>query len=162
MRIALGLIALTAVAAVAPFLTTADVRYRFAERLYQMEQFEAASFLCDKALSRNPNHAPARALRTEVEFILGRGHASSYRGEFDVFMHNHSYIPTAQLLSEIDHALARGERHDGAGEREAGLVEVRKALEFMKWMPEGQDLNARRDRAESLKILLATGGSTDD
>jgi len=135
--------------------------YQIAELLYELGDFEKALLQCEKALQVNPRHAPALALQMELQFILGRGIATSPSTNYDVCMHR-SFIPTAQLLIEIERALQRADEHGAAGDSQAGMAEVRKALEFLKWMAEGEDLNSRRNRAEFLKILLATDGSTDD
>ena len=162
MRIALGMIVLAAVGALALYMTSADARYHSAGLLYQQGDFEKASILCQKALQRNPRHAAARALYTELQFILGRGKATwSHCGEYDRFMRC-SFTSSLELLSKVDQALERANGYRVAEDREAGMVEVRKALEFLKWMPAGSDLEARRNRAEFLKILLASAESTDD
>jgi len=161
MRIALGMISFAAVGVLAFEMTTADIRYQSAELLYQQGEFERASLLCEKTLLLNPHHAPTRALYTEIQFILGRGKATPNTGEYDHFMQG-SFIPRSEHLAMIDQALQRAGEHRAVGAVEAGRVEVRKALEFMKWLPEGNKLSTRRNRAEFLKILLVTDGSTDD
>lgn len=86
MRIALSLIVVAAIVSAALCCTSADVRYRFAERCYEKGHFEAASFLCELALRRNPQHAAARALYTEVQFIQGRGKATPFSCDYSRFM----------------------------------------------------------------------------
>lgn len=86
MRIALSLIVVAAVASAALFCTPADARYRVAERCYEKGHFETAAFLCEMAFRRNPQHAPARALYTEVQFILGRGKATPPSCDYDRFL----------------------------------------------------------------------------
>jgi hypothetical protein len=131
---------------------TAEDRYRLAERFYEAGDFEKSELECQKALRMNPGHAPSRALFTEVSFILGQGKASPSTLDYDRFMG--PMIGYQQLLIEIDNALERAERHRVMGEREAALKEVRKVLEFAKWMPEGVELQDRRHKAEVLKALL--------
>src|SRR5258706_9001377 len=65
----------------------ADEHYRLAERYYQAADFEKAVLECQKALQLSQNHAPARALFTEVQFILGQGKATNTTQEYDKFMH---------------------------------------------------------------------------
>jgi hypothetical protein len=86
MRIALSLIVVAAIASAALLCTSADARYRFAERCYEKGHFETASFLCKMALKRTPRHAPSRALYTEIEFILGRGKATPPSCDYSRFM----------------------------------------------------------------------------
>jgi tetratricopeptide (TPR) repeat protein len=161
MRIALGMLAAAAVAALALFISSAEARYRHAELLYQKGDFEKALLQCEKALQRNPRHAAAGALVTEVQFILGRGKATPATAEYDHFMHG-SLIPGPQVLNDIDQALRRAERHWQAGEREAADFEVRRILEYVKWMPSGAEMDARRHEVEVLQARLATDGSPDD
>lgn len=83
----IGLLALAAVvAALAILLSSADRRYRWADALFERGHFETALFVCEQALQRDPRHRPARALFTELQFILGRGKATPYNGEYDRFM----------------------------------------------------------------------------
>jgi hypothetical protein len=42
------------------------------------------------------------------------------------------------------------------------MKEVRKVREFLKWMPAGDELDARKNWTQYLEILLTTDGSTDD
>ena len=146
-----------AVAAGALFVTSAEALYFSAELLYQKGDFEKAVLRCERALRRNPRHAPAKALFTELQFLLGRGQATPVTGDDDRCMHGGSTI-----LRDIDQALDRADRHRIAGEREAGMTELRKVREYLKWWPAGEELDARRNRAQFLEILLAKEGSTDD
>jgi hypothetical protein len=99
----------------------------------------------------DPSHAPSRALFTEVIFILGEGKPTPITHDYDPYMRTNHY---QQLLIETDNALERAERFRVNGDRDGALREVRKCLEFLKWMPEGVELNRRRDEADLLKIRL--------
>jgi len=161
MRVALGMLAVAAVAAGALYLSSADVRYRHAELLYQKGDFEKALLLCEKALQRNPGHAPTRALYTEIQFILGVGKATPNNGEYDRFMRG-SWISPAILRKDIDHLLVQADHRRLAGNTESAAFDVRKALEFLRWMPEDERAQALRHEAEVLKLRLAADGSPDD
>jgi hypothetical protein len=126
------MIALGAVGVLALVWTSADARYRCAERLFQKGEFENASILCERALLCNPRHAATRALYTELQFILGKGKATPSSGAYDGFMQG-----GLTALTDVDQALQRAQERRAAGDAEAGMIEVRKALEFMKWMPSG-------------------------
>jgi hypothetical protein len=126
---------------------TVDERYRLAERYNQAGDFEKSQRECQRVLQVRPGHALSKELFTEVSFILGQGNVSTGTPGFPVVRYQ-------QPLFEIDHALERAKRHRSMGEREAALREVRKVLEFAKWMPEGVELLDRRNKAKSLEILL--------
>src|SRR5204863_869153 len=79
----------------------ADEHYRLAERYYTAGDFEKAVLECQKALQLSSNHAPARALFTEAQFILGQGKATPTTQEYDKFMHE-ALVRHQQLLIEID------------------------------------------------------------
>ena len=132
-------------------MTVTGGKYRFAERTYQAGDFEKAEVACRRALEWDPSHAPARALFMEVQFILGRGRAfaAPYMGGPQVISH-------PQSLIEIDQAFARADQALGVGDAEAAGRELRKILEFAKWMPTGVEVAARAKRAsEGLKNLSA-------
>lgn len=128
-------------------------RYEFAELLYSEDDFEKALLQCEKVLAVNPRHRPALALEMELLFILGRGKATPYRADYEVYMHR-SFIPSQQLLVEVDNCLERAERHRVDGNREAARIEVRKVLEFLKWMPAGCEFEARSKEAQALRATL--------
>ncbi len=65
---------------------TADSFYRKGEVRYQLGEFEEALEASHRALRLDPHHAPARALFTEVQFILGQGRVTPTSGEYDRFM----------------------------------------------------------------------------
>src|SRR5579862_8680868 len=75
----------------------ADEHYRLAERYYTAGDFEKAEIECQKALELSSNHAPARALYTEVQFILGKGKATPATKEYDSFMQE-ALVRHQQLL----------------------------------------------------------------
>ena len=124
----------------------ADEHYRLAERYYTAGDFEKATIECQKALQLSPNHAPARALFTEVQFILGQGKATPVTEEYDKFM-KEALVRHQQLLIEIDNAYERGKRDYNMGEYDQAEREFRKILEFSKWMPTGVELETRRKSA---------------
>jgi tetratricopeptide (TPR) repeat protein len=121
----------------------ADEHYRLAERYYTAGDFEKAEVECQKALTLSGNHAPARALLTEVQFILGKGKATPATKEYDSFMQE-ALVRHQQLLIEIDNAYERGKRDYNMGEYDNAEREFRKILEFSKWMPTGVELETRR------------------
>jgi Flp pilus assembly secretin CpaC/tetratricopeptide (TPR) repeat protein len=124
----------------------ADEHYRLAERYFQAGDFEKAEIECQKALQLSANHAPSRALYTEVQFILGKGKATPATAEYDKFMHE-ALVRHQQLLIEIDNAYERGKRSYNMGEYDQAEREFRKILEFSKWMPTGVELETRRKAA---------------
>lgn len=124
----------------------ADEHYRLAERYYTAGDFEKAEVECQKALQLSSNHAPARALFTEVQFILGKGKATPATQEYDSFM-KEALVRHQQLLIEIDNAYERGKRDYNMGEYDGAEREFRKILEFSKWMPTGIELETRRKSA---------------
>lgn len=124
----------------------ADEHYRLAERYYTAADFEKAQLECQKALQLSPSHAPAKALFTEVSFILGQGKATPITQEYDRFMHE-ALVRHQQLLIEIDNAYERGKRDYNLGEYEQAEREFRRILEFSKWMPTGVELESRRKAA---------------
>ena len=141
----LAVLLIVGILALAAGLT--DVLYRRAERLYQAGDFERASLWCERALKMNPSHAPARALFTEVQFILGQGKATATTGEYDKYMICDLGVGVhAQTLVEIDHALARAYRTDDTAQ---AALECRKVLEYVKWLPDSAELRAQRDRARA-------------
>ncbi len=121
----------------------ADEHYRLAERQYVAGDFEKATQECEKAIQLNPNHAPARALFMEVQFILGRSKATPVSEEHDKYV-KEALVRHQQLLVEIDQAYERGTRAYNLGEYEQAEREFRKIMEFAKWMPTGIDLETRR------------------
>ena len=124
----------------------ADEHYRLAERYYTAGDFEKAEIECQKALQLSSNHAPARALYTEVQFILGKGKATPATQEYDSFM-KEALVRHQQLLIEIDNAFERGKRDYNMGEYDQAEREFRKILEYAKWMPTGIELETRRKSA---------------
>ncbi|HLY09749.1 MAG TPA: tetratricopeptide repeat protein, partial [Planctomycetota bacterium] len=124
----------------------ADEHYRLAERYYTAGDFEKAEIECQKALELSSNHAPARALYTEVQFILGKGKATPATKEYDSFMQE-ALVRHQQLLIEIDNAFERGKRDYNMGEYDQAEREFRKILEYAKWMPTGIELETRRKSA---------------
>src|SRR5262245_41674271 len=124
----------------------ADEHYRLAERYFQAGDFEKSEIECQKAIQLSANHAPSRALLTEVQFILGKGKATPATQEFDKFMHE-ALVRHQQLLIEIDNAYERGKRSYNMGEYDQAEREFRKILEFSKWMPTGVELETRRKAA---------------
>ena len=124
----------------------ADEHYRLAERYYTAGDFEKAEIEAQKALQLSSNHAPARALLTEVQFLLGKGKATPASQEYDSFM-KEALVRHQQLLIEIDNAFERGKRDYNMGEYDQAEREFRKILEFAKWMPTGIELETRRKSA---------------
>lgn len=128
-------------------------RYPLAERLYAEGDFERALLECERVLQRNPRHAPASALHMELRFILGLLPSPAYDARYEKYMTG-SMISSPQLRLEIDNALARAERHRVAGDYEGALVEVRKAQEFLKWMPAGPEEESQIEQARLLRFRL--------
>jgi Flp pilus assembly secretin CpaC/tetratricopeptide (TPR) repeat protein len=124
----------------------ADEHYRLAERYYTAGDFEKAEIEAQKALQLSSNHAPARALLTEVQFLLGKGKATPASQEYDSFM-KEALVRHQQLLVEIDNAFERGKRDYNMGEYDQAEREFRKILEYSKWMPTGIELETRRKSA---------------
>ncbi len=124
----------------------ADEHYRLAERYYTAGDFEKAEIEAQKALQLSSNHAPARALLTEVQFLLGKGKATPASQEYDSFM-KEALVRHQQLLIEIDNAFERGKRDYNMGEYDQAEREFRKILEYSKWMPTGIELETRRKSA---------------
>jgi Flp pilus assembly secretin CpaC/tetratricopeptide (TPR) repeat protein len=124
----------------------ADEHYRLAERYFQAGDFEKSEIECQKAIQLSANHAPSRALLTEVQFVLGKGKATPQTAEYDKFMHE-ALVRHQQLLIEIDNAYERGKRSYNMGEYDQAEREFRKILEFSKWMPTGVELETRRKAA---------------
>jgi len=136
----------------------ADELYRRAERLYQAGDFEKAVLETQKALQLAPSHAPARALNTEVQFILGQGQATPTTMEYDKFMHE-ALVRHHQVLIEVDNAFERGKRDYARGDFAQADREFRKILEYSKWMPTGVELESRRKAAADM--LGRTGTMAD-
>src|ERR1043166_314532 len=131
----------------------ADEHYRLAERYFQAGDFEKAALECDKAIQINGNHAPARALKMEVEFNLGRGRVTTTSKEYDDYLRE-ALVRHQQTLVEIDNAMATGQRQYNAGDYDKAEREFRKILEYAKWMPTGIELETRRKQA--LDVLART------
>ncbi|HEX7898495.1 MAG TPA: hypothetical protein VF950_12090 [Planctomycetota bacterium] len=122
-----------------------DVRYARAERLFQAGEYEKASLWCERSLQLNPSHAPAKALLTEVQFLLGQGMATPTNGEYDKYMTG-CVVRHQQVDVEIETALARAYRTDDPAQ---GERECRKVLEYAKWLPDSAELRAQHDRARA-------------
>jgi type II secretory pathway component GspD/PulD (secretin) len=131
----------------------ADEHYRLAERYYGAGDFEKAELECEKALKLHTDHAPARALWLEVQFILGRGKATPASEEYDKYM-KEAVVRHQQTLVEIDNAFQRGTREYNLGNYDAAEREYRRILEYSKWMPTGVELETRR--REALAMLERT------
>jgi tetratricopeptide (TPR) repeat protein len=158
MRITLTILGLAAVAAFMLARWGPQKHYRLAERYYQAGDYEKAQLQCQKALHRNPRYGPAQDLFRETQFLLGQGAAVP---PYDRFTHP-QVVRTQQLLIEVDCAVARAERHRIAGDRDAARAELRKVLEFLKWMPAGCEVDSRRQDAQFLLDLVTRDGSARD
>ena len=117
----------------------ADSLYRRAEREYQAGDFEKARTRCLTALRLRPSHAEARALRMEIDFILGEGRLAIPL-DYSVYVTKTWW--SGSSLKEMDDALARAE--ETGDERE-----WRKILEYAKWLPDGVEVRARTDQARA-------------
>lgn len=124
----------------------ADEHYRLAERYYQAGDFEKATVECEKAIQLSPNHAPARALFMEVQFILGQGKVTPESQIYGKYM-DEAIVRHQQTMVEIDTAYQRGTRSFNLGEYDQAEREFRKILEYAKWMPTGVELESRRKSA---------------
>lgn len=119
---------------------------------YSEGDFEKALLQCEKVLAVNPRHAPASALFMEISFILGKGSVTPSNVDYSQYMTKGFRYD--QHLVEVDNCLERAERHRVDGNREAALIEVRKVLEYLKWMPSGCELEARSKEAQALRATL--------
>ena len=127
----------------------AEACYRLAERYYQAGDFEKAFLECEKALQLNPNHAPAKALHMEVQFLLGRGKATPQSQEYDKYMKG-SLVRHQQTMIELDNAMATAQRAQQQVDYEGAAAELLKIREYGKWMPPGVELQARQQQAQEL------------
>src|SRR5437667_6980616 len=73
------------------FGPTPERLYQQAERQFTAGDFEKAELSCEKALKREPHHAPARALLMEVRFMLGRGVVPAST-EYEKYMHTQTFV----------------------------------------------------------------------
>jgi hypothetical protein len=137
---------------------SSDEHYRRAERYYQAGDFEKAVLECEKALQLSANHVPARALYTEVQFILGQAKATPWNSPCERFITHVCMTRTQQLLVEMDAGLARAEELVAADNPEGAEKQYRKLLEFAKWLPAGCDVEQRAKIARSGLARLLSGG----
>ena len=121
----------------------ADRFYLHAERQFQAGDFEKSEITCARALAWNRSHIPARALMMEVQFLLGRGTLPSQDNSMG------QQPAGRQTLIEIDNALARADRWMQSGDGEKAGAELRKVLEYAKWLPVGVETNLRMAQARS-------------
>lgn len=119
----------------------ADREYQAAEGLYQRGDFERARAKALHALEWNPRHAPALALKIEIDFILGEGKPIPASEGYDRYMTSGKLIePT---LAMMDQALARGE--------------ARRVLEMAKWVPDDPRVQERVFRAKARLAPCVSG-----
>ncbi|HLY08698.1 MAG TPA: VIT domain-containing protein [Planctomycetota bacterium] len=144
-------------AIVGPIQGKADEHYQLAERLYTAGDFEKSEVEARKALALDPQHAPSRALRTEVQFILGKGKAAHPTLEYDGFM-KEALVRQQQVMVEADTALERGRRLQAAGDVASANREFRRVAEISKWMPPGAELDSRRKLAMDLTSQTGAPG----
>jgi hypothetical protein len=129
-----------------------DAHYRRAERYYEAGNFEGSRRACGEALRLRPDHAPARALFTEVEFILGQGETTLLGAAFERFMHVQR--ASEDPLLDMDQSLIKAEQFVWAGELGRAAQEYRKVLEYGKWVPASLEVGARTERATAALALL--------
>jgi Ca-activated chloride channel family protein len=125
----------------------ADEHYRLAERFYTAGDFEKAEIESQKAIQLSSDHAPARALNTEIQFMLGKGKATPSSGEYDRFM-KQGLVGQPNLQEEIDRTLVAGERLKAAGDLAGAERELRKVRELSKWMPSAPGWESRAQKAQ--------------
>jgi hypothetical protein len=122
----------------------ADEIYRRAERFYQAGDFEKSIVCCNAALRGMPSHAPTRALKTELELILGQGKASlTPPVDYSRYMRGAS-------LADIDAAYGRGVRAFNLGERGRAEHEFSRILDYGKWFPDEESLRTRLQQARGM------------
>lgn len=138
-----------------------DACYLRAERYFQREDYEKSEWACRRALRLNPNHAPARALLMELEFMLGRGRLASIV-DYSRYMSGCGPIKHDQTLVEIDNALAKAVRLLEAVDFEGAGKEYRKVIEYAKWLPVGLELDRRRKVALEGLDRIATLRSAEE
>jgi type II secretory pathway component GspD/PulD (secretin) len=124
----------------------ADEHYRLAERYYQTGDFDRAELECEKALQLQPNHAAAKALYLEVQFVQGRERATPLSKLVDDYLRK-AQVQHSQTLIEIDDKLSNGVRAYNAGYYDQAEENFRTVLEYAKWLPTGPDLETRRKQA---------------
>ncbi|HYF01278.1 MAG TPA: hypothetical protein VEJ18_20310 [Planctomycetota bacterium] len=124
----------------------ADEHYRLAERYYQATDFEKARLEAEKALQLNSNHAPSKALLTEINFVTGQGTATPAGQVIDRYLEE-ALVQRQQTLVEIDNAYQRGTRSFNLGEYDDAEREFRRIIEYAKWLPTGVELESRRKQA---------------
>ena len=117
----------------------ADEAYREAERSYREGDFERARGLAAGALWWNPRHAAAFALKVEIDVVLGRWEREPLACEYGPYVKSLSYH---QTLAEMDAAIARG-----------GSLDLRRALEYAKWLPRTPEVHKRAVWARNLLVL---------
>ena len=124
----------------------ADEHYRLGERYYQSGDYERASLECEKALQLKSDHAAARALWLEVQFVMGRGKATPASQEYKDYMQR-ALVQHSQTLLEMDDKMSQGVRAYNAGYYDQAEENFRTILEYAKWLPTGVDLETRRKQA---------------
>ncbi len=123
-----------------------DERYRLAERTYQAGDYGKARLCCMAVLQREPSHAPANALRAEVEFILGMGSTFPQVDSNKYFIDSMGVV--AKAMEEIDVSFARADRALADGDPAVAERDLRKILEYAKWLPTGVEIASRTKRAK--------------
>lgn len=125
---------------------SADEAYRLAERFYQATDFEKAGVFTRRALRLDPSHAPAQALLIEIQYVTGRRpFPPTHPG---VFL-DKNVVEAQMMLIDVDHALARAERNLRLGRIESAALEYRSVREYLKWIPDGIELRARRAQLDA-------------
>ena len=116
----------------------AEIDFRRAERLFASREYEKGLAACDAALSRNPAHPGAQALRTRLKLALS---SPSYR------CGNSS--GDGLVLGHIDGTIKSGLRCLEAFELEAAEGEFRLTLELIAVLPSIDGIQAREDAARA-------------
>jgi Ca-activated chloride channel family protein len=140
----------------------ADEHYRLAERYYTAGDPEKSEVEIQKALVLAPQHAPARSLLQEIQFILGKGKATPATQEYDRRLMKSALVRQPELRSEADTALERGRRLQAAGDLANANLEFRKVLEYSKWMTRGFEMEDRHRPAPELSDEAGESTSIDD
>ena len=112
----------------------ADDLHRRAERRFQAGDFAGCKSECRETLNLASDHEAASALLLETRFILGEGGVTG-GSTGDYRISKKCVIDSAQTLIEMDAAFHRGRRACALGELGAAGLELRRVVEYSKWIP---------------------------
>ena len=129
---------------------SADLHYLYADAYFKAGEFEKAGEELEKALELDPNHAPAKALQPEVQFILGNRppvYFVSWEWPDDSVPRR---VRHEQTLLEIDNLLASGKRALAQGDKETAERAFRRIGEYSKWIPDRSRVESKAKEANDL------------